>query len=370
MSKDYYKILGVNKSASQDEIKRAFRKLAHEYHPDKKGGNEEKFKELNEAYQVLGNSEKRQQYEQFGQTFEQARAQGGFAGFDGFRDFSDFADAFRSTGGSQQGFRFNFDDLGDIFGDIFGSSHRSRQTRRQGNDIEIQIAVDFQEAIFGCTKEILLDKNITCPKCNGNGAEPGTKIETCKTCQGRGEVEQVQQSFLGAIRTRKVCSDCNGEGKNASQKCGRCKGKGVVPDREKIKFKVPAGIDNGQSIRLAGRGEAGSLGGPAGDLYITFRVREDARFERKSNNILSQQEITFSQAALGDNVEVMTLDGPVKLKIPAGTQSGKIFKISNRGVPYSRGSDRGDHLIKITVKTPAKLSRKERKLFEELKKLA
>ncbi|MCG2692853.1 molecular chaperone DnaJ [Candidatus Parcubacteria bacterium] len=364
---NYYDILGVPKTASSEEIKRAFRKLAHQHHPDKSGGDEQKFKEANEAYQVLSNPKKRKQYDQFGQTFEQAQAGGGFSGFNGFRDFSGFADAFRSGGG---GVNFDFDDLGDIVGDLFGMGGRSARARtrtQHGQDIEIQMALDFKEAAFGAEKEIELDKNVICPKCNGNGAEPGTKIETCKTCGGTGQVTRVQRTILGSIQTSGICPDCQGEGKVPSQKCSQCRGAGIVQSKEKIKFKVPAGISAGKSIRLLGRGEAGIRGGAPGDLYITFIIREHSRFKREEDDVITQEEITFSQAALGDKIDVETLDGKVKLKIPTGTQTGKIFKLSDRGIPYLRGRGRGDHLVEIIVKTPQKLSRKEKKLFEELR---
>jgi len=367
MSKNYYDILGVSKTASVEEIKRAFRKLAHQHHPDKSNGDEAKFKEANEAYQVLGNSEKRKQYDQFGQTFD--RAGGGSAGFGGATDFSGFADVFRSGNG---GVNFGFDDLGDIVGDIFGfGGGRNQQSSRQarGRDMEIEMAIDFKEAIFGTEKEIELDKNVVCSKCKGNGAEPGAKIETCKTCNGKGQVTRIQRTILGSIQTAIVCPDCQGQGKVSSQKCDRCDGQGIVRDRVKIKFKIPAGIDNGQSIRLNGKGEETALGNRSGDLYITFRVREDKKFVRDGSNILTKEKVSFSQAALGDKIEVETVDGLVNLKIPAGSQNGKVFKLSNRGVLNPRAGSRGNHLVEIIVITPQKLTKKQKDLFEELRDL-
>lgn len=364
---NYYDVLGVSKNATGEEIKKAFRELAHKHHPDKQGGDEKKFKEINEAYQVLSNPEKRKQYDQYGQTFEQARSQGGFSGFEGFRDFSDYAEAFRNGGANVN---FDFGDLGDVFGDLFGFGGRrqaSRQTR--GRDLEIEMALDFREAVFGAEKEIEIDKNITCPKCKGNGAEPGAKIETCKTCNGRGQITRTQRTILGSIQTQTYCPDCEGQGKVPTQKCSQCRGRGVTRDRVKIKFKVPAGIDNGQSIRLTGKGEAGQSGASSGDLYIHFRVREDKKFVRENLDILSQDFITFSQAALGDTIEVETIDGKVKLKIPAGTQSGKVFKLSERGVPNPRTGKRGNHLVEVIVKIPEKLTKKQKELLEELRKL-
>jgi len=357
MSKDYYNILGVEKSATQEEIKRSFRKLAHEHHPDKKTGSEEKFKELNEAYQVLGNEEKRKQYDQFGSTFDQAGGQGG--------GFSGFGDAFR-----QGGVNFEYDDLGDIVGNIFGfGGGRGGRARREakGRDLEIEMAIDFKEAVFGTEKEIELEKNIVCPKCSGNGAEPGTKIEECKNCHGSGQTTQTQSTILGNIQMQSACPECQGQGKNIKEKCSNCSGQGRVRERVSIKFKVPAGIDNGQSIRLAGKGEAGQSGIPAGDLFIHFRVRPDKDFIRDGQNILTEQDISFSQAALGDKIEVKTVDGQVKLKIPAGTQSHKVFKLTDRGVPIPGSSERGAHLVKINIVTPKKLNKKEKELFEKLR---
>jgi len=369
MAKDYYDILGVSKGASQDEIKKAFRKMAHQYHPDKAGGNEAKFKEINEAYQVLSNSEKRSQYDQYGQTFEQAQRQGGFGGF----SWQDFA---RQSGGPfGGGFRtenveFDFGDLGDIFGDLFGFGGRSRtrrtRERRKGQDVEISMEIDFREAVFGKEKIIDLYKNVTCPHCSGNGAEPGSKIITCATCGGSGQVEQVQHTILGQFRTVGVCPECRGEGKKASENCSKCRGQGRVRDTEKIKVKIPAGIDNGETIRLTGKGEAGQKGGVAGDLYITLRVKPDPEFKRDGYDIRSETEISFSQAALGTKIEVNTLDGSVRLKIPSSTQSGKIFILKGKGVPRLRGSGCGDQFVTVNVVTPAKLTKKQKELLKEL----
>lgn len=362
MGKDYYKILGVDKGASQDDIKKMFRELAHKHHPDK-GGNEEKFKEINEAYQVLGDPKKRSQYDQFGSAFEHAQAGGGFHGFEGFRDFSNFA----------QG--FNVNDLGDIFGgfgDIFGFSAKGGQGRsaraRRGNDIEMELSIDFKEAVFGVEKEINLGKRARCNRCEGSGAEPGAKVETCKACGGKGVVTRTQRTFFGQMQVQTACPECGGEGKIASQKCSKCGGSGAMKEISNIKVRVPSGIDNGQSIRLSGQGEAGEKGGPAGDLYLRIRVRPDKRFERDGFNILSKANIGFAPAALGGKIEVETVDGPVKMKIPEGTQSGTIFKLKGRGVPRLRGNGRGDHLVEVIVNTPTRLSKKQKDLLEELGK--
>lgn len=376
MAKDYYNILGVAKNATQDEIKKAYRKLAHQYHPDKKGGDEAKFKEVNEAYQALGNPEKRKQYDQFGQAFGGAGQPSGFGG--GF-SWQDYARASQGGGGPfsggfrQQNVEFDLGDLGDIFGDLFGfgrstGSRRVRHSAR-GNDIETIMTIDFQEAVFGTEKVIDLYKNVTCPHCSGNGAEPGTKIETCGTCGGNGQIEQIQRTILGAFRTVGVCPDCQGEGKKTSTKCKKCRGEGRLKESERIKVKIPAGISDGETIRLSGKGEAGLKGSGTGDLYIILRVRPNPEFKREGDNIISEVEISFSQAALGDKIPIKTLEGEVMLKIPGGTQSGKVFKLNGKGVPHLRSRGRGDHLVTVNVITPSKLSREQKKLFEELNEL-
>jgi len=369
MGKDYYNILGVGKTASQEEIKKVFRQKAHQCHPDKVGGDEAKFKEINEAYQVLGDQKKRAQYDQFGSAFEHGQAGGDFSGFDGFRDFSGFAN----------GFNVNFEDLGDVFGglgDIFGfGGGRQRGARaRRGNDIEVTLTIDFFEAVFGVEKDISLQKTVKCDRCQGNGGEPGAKIETCKTCRGSGRVSRVQRTIFGQMQTQTACPDCAGEGKTFSQKCSKCGGNGLVRELTSLKVKIPAGIDEGELIRLSGQGEAGAKGASAGDLYLKIRVKPDKRFERDGYDIKSIVEIKFSQAALGDKIEVETVDGPVKLKIPEGTQSDTIFRLRDRGViklsgrsPFGNAQGkRGDHLVKIIIKTPTGLSRKQKKILEEL----
>lgn len=356
MSKDYYNTLGVNKTATQEEIKKAFRAKAHECHPDKAGGDEAKFKEINEAYQVLGDAKKRSQYDQFGSTFDQARG-GGFNGFDGF---------------SSGGFNVNMDDLGDIFGglgDIFGfggggGGRRSGQPR--GRDIQVAMTLNFNEAIFGIEKDVSLRKSVKCEKCHGNGAEPGTKIETCQVCGGSGRVTRIQRTILGNMQMQTTCEACGGEGKTFAHKCSQCRGTGITTDTLNLKIKIPAGIDNGESIRLSGQGEAGQKGAPAGDLYVKVRVNPDKRFERRGFDIHSQATISFSQAALGDQIGIETVDGPIKLNIPDGTQSGTVFKLRDRGVPHLNSRRRGDHFVEIKVKTPTSLNRKQKELFREL----
>lgn len=369
MSKDYYKILGVEKNASQDEIKRAFRKKAHEYHPDKVGGDEAKFKEVNEAYQVLGNEQKRKQYDQFGSTFENmGGAGGGFGG--GFGGWEDFArQAYRGGG-----FNINMDgfDLNDVFSNIFsgfgggGQQRRSSQRRRtRGSDIESKMVIGFKEAIFGAEKEIILNKNVVCSKCLGNGAEPGSKISTCPTCKGSGRATRMQRTILGTIQTATTCPDCRGEGKKIEKKCSKCNGLGATKEKKTVKFKVPAGISNGETIRLSGEGEAGVRGGAPGDLYIVFEIEKDSRFECKDNNIFSTLKISMVQAALGDKVEVETIDGKVNLKIPAGTQGGKVFVLKGKGATSFRKAGRGDHFVEIKVQIPENLTKRQRELLEE-----
>jgi len=360
MAKDYYDILEVSKDASQEELKKAFRKKAHQYHPDKGGGDEAKFKEANEAYQVLSNQEKRKQYDQFGTAFEQQGGGGGFgAGFD----------PFRQGGYRTENINFDFGDLGDIFGDIFGTGRgtRARTSRvKKGEDIETEMTIGFREAVFGAEKTVELYKTVACEKCDGLGAEPGSKISTCSTCQGSGQVDQVQRTILGQIRTRAVCPDCGGEGKTFSKKCTGCRGNGITNATKRIKVKIPAGIDNGQTIRLSGEGEAGLKGGPAGDLFISVRIRPDNEFRRDGDNILSQAEITYSQAALGAKIKVNTLEEDGYLKIPAGTQSGRIFKIKAKGVPHLNSRGQGDQLVEVIIRIPEKLSREQKKLLEKL----
>jgi molecular chaperone DnaJ len=359
MSKDYYKILGVEKTASQDEVKKAFLKLAHQYHPDKNGGKDEKFKEINEAYQVIGNAEKRKQFDQFGS----AGPAGGFGGGQG---------GYGQGFGGFDGMNINMDDLGDMFGgfgDIFGFGGGRNSRKRgpqRGRDIEAAMNVDFMEAIFGVEKEVTLKKKVVCAKCHGSGAEPGAKVEECSTCKGHGRVRRVQQTILGNIQTEVNCPDCAGEGKTVSQKCEACHGAGTVYDTVKFKVKIPAGVDNGGRIRVPGYGEAGEKGASSGDLYLEMHVKPSDKFERDDYDILTQKEITFTQAALGDKIEIETVHGAVELKIPEGTQSGTVFKLKNKGVPYTDGHTKGDHLVTVIIRTPKSLTKKQKEALKEL----
>lgn len=370
MAKDYYEILGVSRTATDDEIKRAFRKKAHQLHPDKGTGDEQKFKEANEAYQVLGNKEKRQQYDQFGSTYEDMRRNGG--GFNGGARRPSGGAGAGAGGANEQGFGFDFGnmgDFGDIFSEFFGGAQGATRPRgpSAGRDMELEMAVDFEEAIFGAEKEITIDLHDACGTCAGTGAKPGTPIDTCGTCRGSGQVQQIRNAFLGQIRTAAVCPECKGEGKIPKEPCQSCKGNGVQFKRKNLTVEIPGGIQDTQTIRLTGQGEAGPRGGPKGDVYIHVRVRPSKEFQREGNDVHSEIEISMAQAALGDDVRVKTVDGEGALTVPAGTQSGSAIKIRGKGARVLSGSGRGDHIVTVRVKTPKKLSRQQKKLFQELK---
>ncbi len=349
MAKDYYIILGIEKGAGKDEIKKAFRKLAHEHHPDK-GGDEAKFKEINEAYQVLSDDTKRQQYDQYGQTFDQTGG-GGFNGFSGFQGFG--------------GQGINVDDLGDMFGSFFsGFGGRGQRAQAQGQHIQVDLQLTFKEAIFGTEKEISITKNNTCERCGGVGAEPGSAMKKCNICSGTGVQEKIQHTILGSIKTRIACEACSGRGESPQNPCSTCNGAGVEYKRKSLRVDIPFGVESGMKIRVRGHGESIGASGVPGDLYVVLHVATDPRFERVGENIYSQHKIGFTQAALGDDVEVDTLEGKVKLKVPAETQSGDKLRLRGKGVPKARG--RGDQIVIMQVITPKKISKKEKKLFEEL----
>ena len=363
MGKDYYKILGVDKSASQDDIKKAFKKLAMEHHPDRPGGNEAKFKEINEAYQVLGDPDKRQRYDQFGSDFEQ---QGGFGGG---MNWEDFMRAARGGAGAQ-GFDFNFGgDLGDIFGDLFGFGGGGRRGARssRGQDIQVDVEMDFREAVFGAEKEISLRKQSKCDVCGGTGGEPGSKMEKCHTCGGQGQVMQVQRTFLGAMQTVTTCPNCHGRGERPGKKCKHCGGDGILAKSETFKVKIPAGIDDSQSIRLEGKGEAAPHGGRGGDLYVRVHVRKLKGFDREGFDVFTNAEISFPQAVLGDKIDVETIDGPVRLIIPEGTEHGQLIRLKGRGIPHLGRSSRGDHFVRIKIRVPKRVGKSAKKLLEDLK---
>ena len=357
MAKDYYETLGVNKDASTDDIKKAFRKLAHKYHPDKDGGDGAKFKEVTEAYAVLSDEKKRAEYNAYGRTFGDAGGAGfnpgqGFGGF----DFSGF----------QQGGDMEFD-LGDIFGQFFGGGRSSGQSRqKRGSDISVDIEVSFQEAIFGTDRKIILNKTSTCEVCEGSGAEPKTEVKTCATCNGKGKINETKNSFLGTFSTVRVCNTCNGSGKVPTHKCKACHGQGVKKKQEEIAIKIPAGLEDGEMIRLTGAGEA-IAGGVTGDLYIKVHVKKHPTFRKEGANLVMDLNIKLTTALLGGEYALETLDGPITIKIPAGVEFGEILRIKSKGVPVEKNR-RGDLLIKINIQLPNKLSRAGAKLVEELKK--
>jgi len=363
MSKNYYDILGVSKGATDDEIKKAYRKLAHQHHPDKSGGDEAKFKEVNEAYQVLSDKAKRQQYDQFGQTFEGAGAGGqGFGGFD-FSGFQGFG------GQNSQGFDFDFGEGGfeDIFSGIFGGSSRSGRRKARGRDVQVDLEIDFSEMVLGTKKKINLYKNAVCERCAGSGGEPGTTQKTCPTCKGEGSVRTTRRSFFGTFSQVIECPDCLGEGKIFEKKCRNCGGDGRAKKEEEITIEVPAGISDGQTISLERKGEAGSKGSIPGDLYINIRVKKHQKFSRKSNDILSKEYIPFSTAVLGGKVEIDTISGKLILKIPSGTQSGDVFRLKGEGIPDLHGRGKGNQMVEVIVKTPKNISREQKRIIESLR---
>ena len=358
--KEYYTRLGVNENATKEEIKKAYRKLALQWHPDKHKGEkdaEEKFKEINQAYEVLSDKQKRQQYDTFGSAGGAGGFPGGGAGFGGF-DFSGggggFADIFESFFGGGGG---------------MGGTDRPKSASRRGNDIEAGVNITFEEAVFGTEKELEITKPDVCDHCSGQGAEPGSPIVSCKTCQGTGHVRTVKNTILGQISTSRICSECNGEGKVPEKKCTVCHGTSRVRKKDRIKIKIPAGVDNGSVIRVTGKGEGGVKGGPAGDLYINLYVADDKRFVRNGYNIHSEKQIHPAQAVLGTEIPVETIHGKETIKVPAGVADGTILKLSGKGVSRM-GSGHGDHLVKIKIDVPKKLSKKERELYEQIAELA
>ncbi len=349
---DYYETLGVKKGASKDEIKKAFHKLAHQYHPDKNKGDDKKFKEVNEAYQTLSDDTKRAQYDQFGSAGPNMGGGGFGGGFDpsGF-DFS--------QGG--QGFGF---DMGDIFGEMFGGGRQSRA--RRGNDLQTRISIDFKESIFGVEKEIRVTKPSTCTTCKGDGAQPGSKLETCSKCDGKGSIRTVQRTILGSIATNQTCNKCFGKGKIPKDPCKTCKGDGVVNEARTIKINVPNGIQNGETLRLSGMGEAIS-GGQSGDLYVQVAVAPHKSIMRQGHDLVASHNIKLTDALLGAEHSIETLDGKIDFTIPSGTKVGDTVILKNHGVPTG-GSKRGNFIIKLNITLPEKLSKKAKEIIEDLKK--
>lgn len=365
MAKNYYQILGVEKNASKDEIKKAYRKAAQQYHPDKLGGDDKKFREAAEAYEVLSDDAKRSQYDKYGQTFEQARQGGGFGGFAGFEDFSDFMRGFGENfaRGPYAGMEFDF---GDIFSDIFGGPAGKQRRREQGIDLQMELTIDFLESVFGVQKEVTIQRQDLCQTCGGSGAEGQSKVTTCPKCHGQGQILTRKSTFLGAVQHVEVCDRCMGTGKVPERACPECQGIGVKKMQKRITVSIPAGIDEGQRIKLTGEGELGYRGSNRGNLYIIIHVSPHSQFRRQEYNILSEVPVSFYQAALGAKIEIDTVDGKVMLRVPSGTQSGKVLRLGGRGVPHLNSTKRGDHLVTIRVVTPQKLTRKEKEIFKQL----
>ena len=355
--RDYYEVLGVSKGASEDEIKKAYKKLARKYHPDMNPGDkeaEEKFKEVNEANEVLSDPEKKARYDQFGFAgVDPSYGAGGPGGAGGF-------------GGG-----FDFGDLGDIFGSFFGGGFGGGQTRRngpqRGESIRASVSVTFTEAAFGCEKEVTIERSEQCPTCKGNGCAPGTTPEICPDCHGSGVVQVQQRTPMGVFASSRPCQRCRGTGKIIHQPCTDCGGTGAVRKRKTIKVNIPAGIDHGQTISLRGQGNAGKNGGPAGDLLITVMVRPHELFRREGNDVFCEAPITFSQAVLGATLEIPTIDGQVKYDIPEGTQTGTVFRLRGKGIPVLNGRGRGDQYVTVTIETPRNLNREQK---EALKKFS
>jgi len=350
--RDYYEVLGVGKSASADEIKKAFRKAAIEHHPDR-GGDEAKFKEVNEAYEVLKDPAKKQRYDQFGHAGVGGNAGNPFGG---------------SYGGQNVNFDFGDLGLGDIFSSFFGGGQPSGRPRQaRGRDVEATVEISFEQAIFGTEVELALHLDDTCEHCKGTTVEPGHELKTCDQCRGSGQVVSVTKTIFGNIQQAAVCPKCHGSGKVPEKVCTVCHGKGTQSKHQKIELKIPAGVDDGATIRLREHGEA-TANGPKGDLYVNIRVKPHKKFTREGDLVLSEEHIAMVEAALGTEIEVDTVDGPVTMKVPAGTQSRSDFKLSNHGVPHLKGSSRGAHIVTIIVDTPTKLTKKQQELLQDFHK--
>jgi len=358
MSKSYYEILGVEKGADKEEIKKAFRKLAHKFHPDKKEGDEAKFKEINEAYSVLSDDKKRAEYDSYGRVFSTGTGDqngaGGFAGGSPF-EWGDFGGGFE--GGDFDGFN-----IGDIFGDLFRGS---RAKTRRGRDISIDLELSFKESVFGTQRKILIHKTATCDACSGTGAKAGVELITCKTCNGQGQIREVKKSFIGNFSVNRTCDKCHGKGKIPKEKCQKCSGLGIVKKEQEISINVPGGVESGEVIRLVGEGEAVS-GGTSGDLYVKVYVKKDSQFRKERNNIITDLNIKLTDALLGGEYNLETLDGNLKIKIPENITFGETLRVKGKGVIYEK-NHRGDLLIKINIELPKKLSKDAKKILENLR---
>lgn len=367
--KDYYEILGVQKTATDEELKKAYRKMAKKYHPDANQDNkaeaEAKFKEINEAYEVLSNPQKRKMYDQFGTADPQGFGGGGPFGGGNYYSYSSGFDGFS-----------DFGDLGDIFSSFFGGGARAGGTRtqaqrgpRKGADLNLNMDITFEEAFLGVEKEIAVTRPETCTICHGSGAKPGTSVSKCPTCKGTGTVRQVQNTILGQMQTSRTCTACHGTGEIIKEPCEHCKGKGTVRKQAKIKVKIPAGIDNNQTVVLRGEGEPGEKGGPKGDLYITIKIRKSTVFTRQGTTVMCEVPITITQATLGATLKIPMVDGSTEeYTIPDGTQTGTKFTIKDRGFTSLNSSIRGNFIFTVTVQTPKRLNKEQRDLLEKLAK--
>lgn len=350
MSKrDYYEVLGVSKDAPPEEIKKAYRKMARQYHPDvnKAPDAESKFKEAKEAFDVLSDDQKKATYDQFGHVDPNQGMGGGAGGFNG-ADFGGFGDIF---------------DM--FFGGGGGGSRRNPNAPQRGNDLQYTLTVEFKEAVFGKDMEINIPRTEACGRCHGSGAKPGTHPETCSVCKGTGQQEVIQNTAFGRIVNRRVCSNCNGQGQIIKEKCSECHGTGQVKKKRKITFSIPAGMNDGERLRISGEGEAGSKGGPPGDLFIVVRVKQHEFFERDGDDIYCEVPITFAQAALGDEIEIPTLKERVKISVPSGTQTGTQFRLKGKGVPRLRGYGQGDQHVTVVVVTPTNLNEEQKLLMQD-----
>ncbi len=352
--KNYYDMLGVPKTASEEEVKVAFRKLAHKYHPDKKGGDEAKFKEVSEAYSILSDKKKRAEYDTYGKTF----AGGGFSAQGGPASGWDFSN-FQGFGG--QGGNVEFD-LGDIFGDVFAGG---QSRARRGRDISIDIELGFRESIFGTERRVLLTKMGACDMCAGTGARKGSKLISCTTCNGKGAIRETRSSFFGTFASSRPCPKCHGKGQIPENPCDGCRGEGIRRRQEEIHIVVPAGVEHGEMIRMPGRGEA-TAAGSAGDLYVKLHIKTDSKFSRDGNNLVTVLPIKLSDALLGGEYRVATLDGDETLSVQGGIAHGEVLRVRGKGVPHGRGS-RGDLLVRVEIEFPKKLSKNARELIERLR---
>lgn len=356
MAKDYYSILGVAKGASDDEIKKAYRKLAHQHHPDK-GGEEKRFKEVNEAYQVLGDAKKRQTYDRFGSA---AFEQGGAGPGPGGPDMGGFGFDFSGFQGQDMG------DLGDVLGEMFGFRSGGQARQQRGKDIEVDVTIDFRDAAFGTRRAVKLYKPSTCHECKGSGHPASAKSHKCKECDGKGQVRQAQRTMFGVIQTAATCPVCTGRGETWDESCKVCKGTGIERREQTMELDIPAGIAPGEVLKVAGEGEAAPNGARSGDLYVHILIKEDPRFHREGNDVHSVYEAPFSLMTLGGGIEVETLHGKTKVHIPEGTHPGTQFTLRNEGIPFLRSAGKGNHIVEVIPAVPKKLTREQRDALEKL----